>query len=90
VVLMSKVDIARLDLAEGELVGLSTAVDDGVPREMTGFRVTAYDIPAGNIGTYYPETNALIPLWHHAARSQVPAAKNIPVRLFKLPAPAAT
>jgi hypothetical protein len=50
---------------------------------MTGFRVTSYNIPAGNIGTYYPETNALIPLWHHAERSKVPAAKSVPVRVFK-------
>jgi molybdopterin-dependent oxidoreductase alpha subunit len=85
VVLMSRDDMARLNLAEGELVGIATAVNDNVKREMTGFRVTAYDIPAGNIGTYYPETNALIPLWHHAERSKVPAAKNIPVRIFKLP-----
>jgi molybdopterin-dependent oxidoreductase alpha subunit len=83
VVLMSPADITTLGLRDGEMVGLRTVSDDGVNREMTGFRVTEYNIPAGNIGTYYPETNALIPLWHHAERSKVPAAKSVPVRVFK-------
>jgi anaerobic selenocysteine-containing dehydrogenase len=85
VVLMSTDDMTALDLKEGEMVGLRTVSNDDVVREMTGFRVTAYNIPAGNVGTYYPETNALIPLWHHAERSKVPAAKSIPVKVFKLP-----
>jgi anaerobic selenocysteine-containing dehydrogenase len=84
VVLMSALDIARLGLAEGEMVGLRTVTHDDVVREMTGFRVTGYDIPAGCVGTYYPETNALIPLWHHAERSKVPAAKSVPVRVFRV------
>jgi len=84
VVLMSPDDISTLGLKDGEMVGLRTVSHDGVNREMTGFRVTEYNIPAGNIGTYYPETNALIPLWHHAERSKVPAAKSIPVRVFKV------
>jgi molybdopterin-dependent oxidoreductase alpha subunit len=86
VVLMAPDDIAALGLQEGEMVGLRTVANDAVTREMTGFRVTAYNIPAGNVGTYYPETNALIPLWHHAERSKVPAAKSVPVKIFKLPA----
>jgi molybdopterin-dependent oxidoreductase alpha subunit len=86
VVLMSPDDIGALGLQEGEMVGLRTVSNDEVTREMTGFRVTAYNIPAGNVGTYYPETNALIPLWHHAERSKVPAAKSVPVKIFKLPA----
>ena len=83
VVLMSPDDISRLGLTEGEMVGIATVADDHVKREMTGFRVTGYNIPAGNVGTYYPETNALIPLWHHAEESMVPAAKCVPVRIFK-------
>ena len=33
------------------------------------------------IAGYYPELNALIPLWHHAKESKVPAAKAIEVLL---------
>jgi len=42
-----------------------------------------YDIPAGCVGAYYPEANALIPLYQHAERSFVPAAKSVPVRMLK-------
>ena len=83
VVLMHRDDIERFGLADGQEIGLETAADDGVERKMSGFRVTPYDIPAGCIGTYYPEANALIPLWHYAARSKVPAAKSVPVRISK-------
>jgi hypothetical protein len=51
-------------------------------------RVTPYDIPEGCCAGYYPECNPLIPLWHHAERSKVPAAKSVPVRVKALPQPA--
>jgi len=43
----------------------------------------AYDIPEGCIAGYYPECNPLIPLWHHAEKAKVPAAKSIPVRVHR-------
>lgn len=81
VILMNRNDIIRLGFEEGEMVSLRTAVDDGVHREVTGMRVTPYDIPEGCCASYYPECNPLIPLWHHAERSKVPAAKSIPIRI---------
>jgi molybdopterin-dependent oxidoreductase alpha subunit len=81
VVLMHSNDIDRLGLHEGDFVKLVTATDDGVHRAVDGFRVTPYDIPEGCIAGYYPECNPLIPLWHHAEKSKVPAAKSIPVRI---------
>jgi len=89
VVLMHRNDIDRLSLQEGERITLSTAVDDGVTREVGGFRVIAYDIPEGCIAGYYPECNPLLPLWHHAEKSKVPAAKSIPVRVKAPAAPEA-
>jgi hypothetical protein len=41
----------------------------------------AYSIQPGAAGGYYPELNVLIPLWHHAKESHVPAARSIPIRL---------
>ena len=79
VVLMHRDDIDRLGFKEGERVGMETSSKDGVRRAMAGFRVTPYDIPAGCVGAYYPEANALLPLWHYAEGSKVPAAKSIPV-----------
>jgi molybdopterin-dependent oxidoreductase alpha subunit len=83
VVLMNLDDMARLGLGEGETVSIVTASNDGHHREMSGFRVTPYNLPEGCIGTYYPETNALVPLGHYAEGSKTPASKNIPVRIRK-------
>ena len=79
VVLMNMHDIARFGLADGQEVTLSAFTKDNVSREVSGFRIHAYNIPNGCIGGYYPECNPLIPLWHHAERSKVPAAKSVPV-----------
>ncbi len=81
VVLMNRDDIDRLGLREGEQVGMETSSKDGIRRAMAGFRVTPYDIPAGCIGAYYPEANSLLPVWHYAEGSKVPAAKSIPVTI---------
>jgi len=81
VVLMHANDIDRFGLKEGSLVTLSTAVDDGVDRRVSGLRVVRYDIPEGCIAGYYPECNPLLPLWHHEEKSKTPAAKSIPVRV---------
>lgn len=87
VVLMHRNDIDRLGLREGQLVALSTAVDDGIERRVAGLRVVAYNIPEGCIASYYPECNPLLPLWHHEEKSKVPAAKSIPVRVLADTAP---
>lgn len=84
VVLMNSNDMARLGLAEGDKIQAVTVVDDGVHRAVGPLRVTAYNIPEGCCAGYYPECNALLPVWHHAKRSKVPAAKSIPVRLRKV------
>ncbi|NOG71760.1 FdhF/YdeP family oxidoreductase [Roseicella sp. DB1501] len=81
VLFVNRADAARLGLAEGATVALETAVEDGICRRVEGFRVTAYDIPPGCCAAYYPECNPLIPLWHHAEGSKVPAAKSVPVRI---------
>jgi len=81
VVLMHRDDIRRLGLSDGDRVSLVAAVDDGVHREVEGFRVVTYDIPRGCVAGYYPECNPLIPLWHYAEQSKVPAVKATPVRV---------
>jgi len=81
VVLVNREDAAQLGLKDGERVSLTTVADDNVRRQVSGLRVVHYDIPRGAIGGYYPECNPLIPLWHHAEGSKVPAAKSVPVRM---------
>jgi molybdopterin-dependent oxidoreductase alpha subunit len=86
ILFMNRNDIVRLGLEEGGMVVLTTAVDDGIVRQVAGLRVTPYDIPEGCCASYYPECNPLLPVWHHADRSKVPAAKSIPVRIARMEA----
>jgi molybdopterin-dependent oxidoreductase alpha subunit len=83
VLFMDRNDIARLGLRDGDRVTARSVASDGLDRKVQGLRVTAYDIPPGCAAGYYPELNPLIPLWHHAKESKVPAAKSIPIRLTK-------
>ncbi len=83
VLFMNQNDITRLELKEGDIVGLKTAVGDDAERRVGGLRVHAYNIPEGCVGGYYPECNPLVPLWHYAKGSFVPASKGIPVFIEK-------
>jgi anaerobic selenocysteine-containing dehydrogenase len=83
VVLMNAEDMAELGIAQGDLVTLSTEANDGIERRLGGLQVVAYDVPRKGIVGYYPECNVLVPLWHFAEGSKVPAAKSIPVRLAR-------
>jgi len=82
VVFLNRNDIVRLGFVSGGWVRLRTAIEPAVRREAGPFQIIAYDIPEGCAASYYPESNALVPLWHHARRSKVPAAKSVPVILI--------
>ena len=81
VLMMNEEDIARLGFADGQQVRATTASTDGAPREVGGLRIVRYDIPRGCAAGYFPELNPLVPLWHRAVESQVPAYKAVPIRL---------
>ncbi|MBO1078562.1 FdhF/YdeP family oxidoreductase [Roseomonas haemaphysalidis] len=81
VLFIGRNDMVRLGLSDGQTVRLTTAVQDGRTRSVGSMRVVAYDVPDGCCAAYYPECNPLIPLWHHAERAKVPAAKSVPVRI---------
>ena len=81
IVMMNRRDMAMLALAPEERVSLITVAEDGVHREVGNLQVVPFDIPEGCLAAYYPECNPLLPLWHHAKESHVPAAKTIPVRV---------
>ena len=83
VVLMNKADIEEHGLRDGDEIDLLGAAADAVPRVVRGLRVVAYNVPQGSCAGYYPECNPLLPLWHHAEGSHVPAAKSIPVHVHK-------
>ena len=85
VLFMNPADMRGMDLVEGQEVGLRTVAQDGVERYLPGLRVTAYNIPLGCIGAYYPECNVLVPVAHHAKGSKTPASKSVPVRIVTEP-----
>ncbi|NKF23599.1 FdhF/YdeP family oxidoreductase [Solimonas marina] len=77
---ISRSDLDRLGYAEGDWVDIVSVWHDG-ERVATHFRLVEYNIPAGCIGAYYPETNPLVPLDSYAERARTPTSKSIPVRL---------
>jgi anaerobic selenocysteine-containing dehydrogenase len=83
IVFMNRGDMLRLGIPNGEKVNITTAVSDGIERTVSDMLVIEYNIPEGCCAGYYPECNPLLPLWHHAERSKVPAAKSIPVNITR-------
>ena len=81
VVFINQADIQRLGLNSDEDVTIKSLWDDGVVREVRGFRLVPYDIPAGNVAAYYPETNPLVPLESLGEFSNTPTSKSIAVEL---------
>ncbi len=77
---ISRADLDALGFADGEHVDLVSVWTDG-ERVARDFRLVEYDIPAGCLAGYFPETNALVPLGSHAERARTPASKSIPVYL---------
>jgi anaerobic selenocysteine-containing dehydrogenase len=82
VLLMNLRDLQQQGLGAGDFVTAETVSDDGVERRVDHLRVEPFDIPVGCVMGYFPELNRLIPLFHHARGSKVPAAKSIPIRLI--------
>ena len=53
----------------------------GEKRMAHEFQLVPYDIPRGNLATYYPEANVLVPIGSTAERSNTPTYKSIVVSL---------
>jgi molybdopterin-dependent oxidoreductase alpha subunit len=83
VIFMNNDDILRLGFQAGDVVDITTAIEPETKREVVGFRIVAYDIPQGCCAAYYPETNPLFPLKHHAPKAKTPSYKLLPVRLSR-------
>ncbi len=77
-VFVNPADIASFGLTAGDRVDLVSefpAGDGMQERRAKDFRVVPYSTPVGNAAAYYPETNALVPLDHVAARSNTPGVE---------------
>ncbi|MGY0216484.1 FdhF/YdeP family oxidoreductase [Endozoicomonadaceae bacterium StTr2] len=76
-------DIERLEMKAGDSVDLESVWTDGINRRVEGFTLVEYEIPAGNLAAYFPETNPLVPLESFGEQSFTPTSKAIPVTLSR-------
>ncbi|AVQ00124.1 CbbBc protein [Ahniella affigens] len=84
VVMIHPDDLAALGFQAGDLVDVHSLWHDG-ERHASGFTLVAYQIPRGNLASYFPETNVLVPLDSVAERAGTPTSKSIPVWLSASP-----
>ena len=82
IVMMNPEDAKEHKIRAGELVDLES-IFKGEIRRSTNWYVVEYDIPNGNVATYFPEANELIPLDSTANVSNTPTSKSIIVRISK-------
>lgn len=80
IVLLNPHDIAKLGLASGQVVDLTSHFDDG-ERRAYRFIVVPYDIAKGCAAAYFPEANPLVPLGSQAEKSQTPTSKSIVISI---------
>ena len=88
-------DVRDLGFGEGDWVDLVGEWTDPATGEVTyryarTFRIVPFPQPRGCAAAYYPETNPLVPLGHHAEGSRTPASKSVVVRLVRTDTEAAT
>ncbi|WP_405205451.1 FdhF/YdeP family oxidoreductase [Aquimarina sp. LLG6339-5] len=82
VVLMNSDDIKEFGFIPLEIVDL-TSTYDTITRKAENFKIISYNIPKGNIATYFPETNILVPHNHYADKSNTPISKSVVVKIVK-------
>ena len=74
IVLMNATDMIERGWKSRHIVDIVSHFE-GEERRSDGWRLVAYDIPRGNIATYFPEANVLVPLKSTAAKSNTPTSK---------------
>ena len=80
VVLMNPEDMTQAGLEKMQVVNLSSFYA-GEQRIAERFLVIPYEIPKQCVATYFPETNVLVPLKHHADQSHTPASKSVVIQI---------
>ncbi|MEN9610602.1 MAG: hypothetical protein RLZZ628_1416 [Bacteroidota bacterium] len=83
VVLMNEKDMAAASLRMNDVVDLYSHFN-GVTRESRKYLVVPYDIPQGDVATYFPEANTLIPIDSFADKSLTPTSKSVVITIKKV------
>ncbi len=73
---MNRADMTERGLAEFDLIDITSFARDGSTRTVWGYRVIAYDIPAGNVCGYMPELNLLCAIGDFSSQSDQPLMKH--------------
>jgi anaerobic selenocysteine-containing dehydrogenase len=73
---MNLKDMDARGLVEFDLIDITSHARDGSTRSVYGYRVIAYDIPAGSVAGYMPELNILCGLDDHSRQSDQPLTKH--------------
>jgi molybdopterin-dependent oxidoreductase alpha subunit len=83
VIFMNEKDAYRGGVKQGDVVDLYSHYK-GIERKAERFIVVLYDIPQGNVATYFPEANTLVPVDLYADRSFTPVSKSVIISIKKL------
>lgn len=81
IVMMNEADMTEAGLKTGDQVDLTSTYDDEVRRAPL-FLVVPYPIPRGNVATYFPEANPLVPITRTARGSNTPISKSVRVKVL--------
>ena len=82
IVLMNPDDMEEEGIAPSEEIDLISEYQ-GRERHAERWKVVPYSIPRGNVATYFPEANVLIPLDSVAELSNTPTSKSVLVRISR-------
>ncbi len=82
VIFMNEKDMNTEGVKTGDVVDLFGEYN-GVKREAKRFIVVPFDIPQGDVATYFPEANTLIPIDSYADKSHTPTSKSVVITLKK-------
>lgn len=84
VLFMNAKEIARLGLAEGDVIDVTTALEfKRADRIVQGLTLVEHALPDGCCASYYPETQPLIALEDHDPQSFTPSYKSVPVQIHR-------
>ena len=83
VIMMNAKDMITEGVKKGDVVDL-LGYYNGVWREARRFIVVPYDIPVGDVATYFPESNTLIPIDSFADKSKTPTSKSVVITMKKV------
>ncbi|WP_235295954.1 FdhF/YdeP family oxidoreductase [Portibacter marinus] len=80
IIMMNPEDIKRMGLRQMDRVDLFSYFN-GEERVAKSFKVVGFDLPMGNVATYFPEANSLVHIDAHDKVSETPASKFIRVQI---------